>query len=473
MSKNKPNFLSKLLTSILPLSRQSTGEEQRGVIGSSSIGNNVTWLNNACSSTIPVTVDSALESTAVLSAVTNLSQGLAQCEVRILKTSADGVGQERVFDHPLVKLLTLRPNTFWSAFDLISSVQTDTLLRGNGLIKIDRDKGGNIVALWHLPSKYVSVELRGANADIILYKYNNPLTGKVETFLQQDVAHIPGLVIDSFWGSGLIDVANRAIQHQLSRDEYGNKFFQNDTVPSGVLLHPGRFKGAGTQEKLLKSWNDQYKGLSKSHKTAIIEEGMDYKKIGASPSESQLIEGMEFGIQETSRIFNVTPHRLMDLSHASNTNISSLGTEFATYTLGPWIDKWEQVLTYFLFSDREIAQGFHIEFNTEVFMKGDPATHMAWLRQGIFSSILTTNEARNRLGMNPIEEGNESLIQLNMSTLKAAVANGNRIVEEAKNPPGEETGDGFAENTDTTNNEPVDNISDEENPQSEEQGKET
>ncbi len=72
-------------------------------------------------------------------------------------------------------------------------------------------------------------------------------------------------------------------------DEYAARYFSNDASPGGVLEHPGRL-GDVAYEHLRNSWAEAHQGVSRSHKPAILEEGMVWKAITQDPASSQLID---------------------------------------------------------------------------------------------------------------------------------------------------------------------------------------
>ena len=171
----------------------------------------------------------------------------------------------------------------------------------------------------------------------------NTPPAKQETVLlmPSDVLHIPGLGFDGLVGYSPIAMSKNAIGLAIAAEEYGSKFFANGATPAGILETPTLIKDIS---KLRDSWNEAYGGSRNAGKVAILEQGVTFKPISMSPQDSQLIETRKYQLDEIARIFRIPPHMIGDLEKATFSNIENQSREFVTYTLGPWMARWEQGL---------------------------------------------------------------------------------------------------------------------------------
>lgn len=211
----------------------------------------------------------------------------------------------------------------------------------------------------------------------------------------------------------------------IATEEYGASFFANGANPGGVLEHPGVLKDP---KKVRDSWNDVYRGSSKAHKIAVLEEGMKYQQIGIAPEEAQFLQTRKFQINEIARLYRIPPHMVGDLEKSSFSNIEQQSLEFVKYTLDPWVIRWEQALQRSLLLPKE-KQEFFIEFNVDGLLRGDYQSRMNGYSVGLQNGFLSPNDVRALENMNLIpdeEGGNLYLINGNMTKLKDAGAFANK-----------------------------------------------
>jgi HK97 family phage portal protein len=205
----------------------------------------------------------------------------------------------------------------------------------------------------------------------------------------------------------------------IACEEYGAKFFANGAAPGGVLEHPGTIKDP---QRVRESWQSTFGGSQNANKIAVLEEGMKYTPIGISPEQAQFLETRKFQINEIARIFRVPPHMVGDLEKSSFSNIEQQSLEFVTYTLAPWLIRWEQALFRVLLNEKEKDELF-FKFNVDGLLRGDYASRMSGYAIGRQNGWLSANDIRELENLNriPEEEGGD-LYLINGNMCKMADA---------------------------------------------------
>lgn len=383
-----------------------------------------TFMFGQTSSGKPVNERTAMQTTAVYSCVRILAEAIASLPIHVYKYESNG--KQRVFDHPLYRLLHDEPNTEMTSFVFRETLMSHLLIWGNAYAQIIRDGAGRVIGLYPLmPDK---IEVDRDNQGQLFYVYRrdsneNPNVKKYGEvyFRQQDVLHIPGLGFDGLIGYSPIAMAKNAVGMTLACEEYGASFFANGANPGGVLEHPGVLKDPA---KVRDSWNKVYKGPNNAHKIAVLEEGMKYQQIGIPPEEAQFLETRKFQINEIARLYRIPPHMVGDLDRATFSNIENQSLEFVKYTLDPWVIRWEQCLQKALLLPQEKKEYF-IKFNVDGLLRGDYQSRMNGYSIGRQNGWLSSNDIRSLEELNPIPEeegGNLYLINGNMTKLKDAGA---------------------------------------------------
>lgn len=363
---------------------------------------------------------SAMQMTAVYACVRILSEAIAGLPLHMYRYREDG-GKEKATEHNLYHLLHDEPNPEMTSFVFRETLMTHLLLWGNAYAQVIRNGKGEILALYPLMPSRMSVDR--AKDGRIVYIYSRDQSeanaGKESQVVltSDDVLHIPGLGFDGLVGYSPIAMAKNAIGMAIACEEYGARFFANGASPSGVLEHPGTLKDP---KRVRDSWNAAYGGTSNAHKVAVLEEGMKYVPISISPNEAQFLETRKFQIDEIARIFRVPPHMVGDLDKSSFSNIENMSREFVTYTLSPWMVRWEQSLFRTLLSADE-KKNFFFRFNADGLLRGDYASRMQGYSVGIQNGFMSPNDVRQLEDLDLIPDelgGNKYMVNGNMVDLK-------------------------------------------------------
>ena len=300
---------------------------------------------------------------------------------------------------------------------------THLLLWGNAYAQIIRNGRGEVVGLYPLMANRMRVD-RDENGHIYYeYQMNTSDAPTMKTgtvrLSPEEVLHVPGLGFDGLVGYSPIAMAKNSIGMAMATEEYGASFFKNGANPSGVLSMPGTVKDP---EKIRSSWEVGFGGSHKANKVAILEEGMTYTPISISPEQAQFLETRKFQLDEIARIFRVPPHLIGDREHATFSNIEEQSLEFVTYTLEPWLVRWEQSMQRSLLLPQE-KENYFIRFNVDGLLRGDYGSRMSGYATGIQNGIYSINDVRELENMDLLsdEEGG-NLHVLNGNVVKLADA---------------------------------------------------
>ena len=408
-----------------PVKDRTSGSAYTFFMGGSTAGKNVNER-------------SAMQMTAVYACVRILSEAIAGLPLHMYRYKDEG-GKEKALDHVLYRLLHDEPNPEMTSFVFRETLMTHLLLWGNAYAQIIRNGKGEVIALYPLMPNRMEVN-RDSNGRLY-YEYQTmkedapTMKGAVYQLDPSEVLHIPGLGFDGLVGYSPIAMAKNAIGLSMAAEEYGAKFYANGAAPSGVLEHPSVLKDPA---KVRDSWNAAFGGSSNSHKVAVLEEGMKYTPISISPNEAQFLETRKFQIDEIARIFRVPPHMVGDLEKSSFSNIEQQSLEFVTYTLSPWMVRWEQSLSRALLSEDEKVNYF-FKFNVDGLLRGSYHERMQGYSVGIQNGFMCPNDVRELEDLDLIPEelgGNKYMVNGNMVDLAnvGAAYTGSQTKVEEKPP---------------------------------------
>lgn len=345
-----------------------------------------------------VTADTALSVSTVWACVRVLSETIGSLPIHVYRRLPNG-GKERVVDHPVARLLALKPNTYQTSVTFFEQMQAQCSLRGNSYAQKIYNKKNEIKELIPIDAERVEPELTGQK---IIYKIR-PIRGNPIVLTDQDIFHVPALVISGVKGKSPIDVARESLGLAMAAEEHGARFFGNGAVPMAVLEHPGVL-GKDALQNLKNMWKETYGGSKNAYQTAILEEGMKLTQLTLSNEQSQFIESRRFQVVEICRWFRMQPHMIGHLDNATFSNIEQQSLEFVTYTLRPWLVRWEKALTVSLLTPEE-QEEFFVEFLVDGLLRGDTFTRFQAYKLAIDGGWMNRDEVRELENRSPIPDG--------------------------------------------------------------------
>ena len=365
----------------------------------------VDWLGvNKTSSGETVTEETATTLTAVWSAVKLLSESVAGLPVQVFTRNGNSKDIDR--ENPVYTLLHSEPNPYMTSFLFHQTMMSDVLLWGNAYARIHRDSAYRVKWLEIIPPSNVTVEIKG--------KKWFKVEGLQNKIADRDMIHVVGLSYNGVTGKSPIQVCKEAIGLGLAAEKFGGNFFGNGANMTGVLEAP--FAMTPDQSKQLsKSWDQKNSGNDKSGGTAILEGGLKYQRIGIPPDQAQFIATRKFQVNEIARMFNVPPHLIGDLERSTNNNIEQQSIEFVTYSLLPWVKRFEQEYNRKLFKEDEKGNTF-AEFNLSGLLRGDVVARAQYYKTMWEIGAFNDNEIRALENKNPYKGGDQFLVPMNMTT---------------------------------------------------------
>lgn len=335
----------------------------------------------------------AMKNTTVLRCVSLISFTIGMLPLHLHRKD----DKSKADDHPLFRVLHRRPNSWQTAFEFRALMQQRALVDGNAYALIIRS-GPRVAQLVPIASARVQVEQKD---DWTLEYRVTRADGKVATLPQRDLFHLRyGMSEDGFTGLSLVRQAAEAIGLALQTERAAARLFRNGMVVGGVLKH-GETLSPEAFARLKASMADR-EGAENSHKTLILEEGMDYSPGGSTGRDSQHIEQRKHQIEEIARPFGV-PRPLLGVDDTSwGSGIDVLGQFFVRYALNPWFEAWQQAIERSLLTEAE-AEQYEAKFNAGALLRGSMKDQAEFFAKGLGSGghapFLEVDEVRGWLDL--------------------------------------------------------------------------
>lgn len=357
------------------------------------------------SSGVPVSEKGAMQLTAVWSAVNLISSTIASLPLNVY--TRDNRGSKQIaYNSPLQNLLHNIPSENYTSYQFRNTMVCHLLLYGNAYAIIERNGGGRPVSFKIVEPEYVEVTV-GADG-----KSYYTIQNEDKVYQSKEMLHFVGLSYDGVKGKSPISACREALGVGLATQKFGAKFFENGAILSGVLQTDGKLTEESAQ-RLRTSWNNRFGGVYKSHSTAVLEGGVNYKPISVPLVDAEFVKNRSFTIAEIARIFRVQPHMIMDLERSTNNNIEQQSIEFVTYTLMPYLVNIEQEFNRKIFSPNE-QKNSYVKFMVSGLLRADVDSRGDYYRRLFEIGVLSANEIREFEDLNRVEGLDEHYVPLNL-----------------------------------------------------------
>lgn len=349
------------------------------------------------------TESKALQLSTVYRCVACISDAVAQLPIQILKVNSKGY-KKLALSHPAYWLLNKEPSHYMSRFMMLKAMVTSMLLRGNAFVYVERDDDGNALWLEFLHPDTVTIV---DNEYGHIMAYAHPYYGWIEPC---NMVHVPNMASDGEHGISTIRYAVQALQLAYDSDEHARQFFESGASLSGVVT-VNHVLTQKQKDDFLAKWNAKIGNGGSS--VALLEADMDYKPISVNPVDAQLLETRKYGVIDICRFFGMSPHKAYDMSAQSYASVEVDQLAFLTDTLQPLISKIELEFERKIFLTKDKFK-YEVTFDTSVILRTDKTGLADYYTKMYNLGVLTTNDIRKQLDLEPVDDGDQAFIQSNL-----------------------------------------------------------
>jgi len=349
-----------------------------------------------------VTTDMAMRMSTVYSCIKVLSETVSTLPCHLYKLSEDRASRNHLYNDQLHQVVYKSPNDWQTAAEFWQMQMVNLCLRGNSYNYIVRGSSGRVIALHPIPVDSVSVDIQHQNR--VTYRVTIGEKGKerTEVFQPEEVLHFKSMSLDGIIGLSPISYQGYLLGGAIEQRDHANNVFANGSTPRGVLMVDGTLSDDAYQN-LRESWESAHGGTKNANRVALLEAGVKFAPISMSPGDVQLIETRKMSREEICGMFRVPPHMVADLSRATFSNISEQNLEFYRSAISPYLNAFETRMNFQLLGDstREFR------FDVSNLIRGDFAGEVESYKKLLEIGVMSPNEVRARLDMNPREGGDE------------------------------------------------------------------
>lgn len=355
-----------------------------------------------------VSQDKAMQIQAVYACVKVISETIATMPCHLYRTK----GEQNILhpDSPASRVVGVKPNDYMTPPEMWQWVSQCLLLDGNAYFLINRAGSGTIVELLPLLPGSVSpvINRHEVTYTVAIDSGNGSQSIKYKA---KDILHIRGLSLDGFKGLSPVAYNGLLLSGANQANIHTNAILANDSTPRGILSTDGELDDSA-YKNIKQSWEEMHQGATNSGKVAVTEQGLKFTQIQMSPADAQLLEQRKHSRSEIAGMFRVPPHMIGDLERATYSNIESQSIDFYKGAIAPWLTFIEARLNRSLLP---VGTQF-FKFDTSELLRGDTATLSQSYGKLLELGVMSPNEVRAKMGMNPRPGGDEYVSQSNNLT---------------------------------------------------------
>lgn len=356
-----------------------------------------------------VTIETAMEHSAVWACVRQTSQNIASLPLPLYEKSSDGT-RSRVADR-YSEILSTSPNSEMTGVEFWEGQIAWLLSNGNCYSEIVTT-GRELTALRPIQA-HLCEPIRQADGRLAFEFADR---GKTEVMPADKVLHIKGFGFGGMKGLSAIRFGVHSLGAGLAADESAARFFDSGLSPSGVLKTGQTLND--DQRDQLQALIDEFSGSRNHAKTLLLEAGIQWDAVSLNPEDAQLLETRRFSIEDICRWFGVPP---IVIGHAGDgqtmwgSGVEQILIAWMSQGLNPLMRRIEASLQKSIFS--RFRPGVTAEWTREGILQMDSKAKAEFLRSMVVNGIMTPNEARAKLNLPPIEGGGQLYIQGGMIPL--------------------------------------------------------
>ena len=215
-------------------------------------------------------------------------------------------------------------------------------------------------------------------------------------------------------GIGVLEQHMRTFAKISDQQSYESSLLQDSGVPSVVIVSGNPDLSQEEANEAKSSWMDKFSGPKRE--PVFLPAGSEVKPLAWSPRDAEMIEAQKLSRGDVADIFNLDRY-YMGVADGSFNYKTTAGMSAALVkdTLGESIATFQAALTM-----AWCLPGAAIEFDPDHVIVDDIGETVTWLQQAVDAGILTTDEARARIGYQAMtdEQRQQAAEQRRTSTMK-------------------------------------------------------
>ena len=358
-------------------------------------------------------------------------------------------GDMELDQHPILTLLN-RPNPMQAGVEYFQAVYSYLLLSGNNYA-IRSEVAGEVRELYLLRPDRIRVKPSKTttpagydyiiNGKVVKTYDANPLTGESE--VKHMKLYNP---LDDYYGLSPLMAASVDIDNHNAINKHNISLLNNGARPSGaIIFKPTSDRGVamqlsdGQRQQLQDDLDVKFKGPANAGRPLLLEGDFDWREMGLSPKDMDFLQQRNMAAKDIALCFGV-PSQLIGIPDSQTyANVQEARLALYEETIMPLARRVQSDLNEWL--TPIYGDDIRIEYDFEAVPAMTERRRRVYenVTQAVREGIISRNEARERLGLEPITGGDDVYIAANLfplGTTETAPAEGQEAEQDGKDAYG-------------------------------------
>ena len=357
--------------------------------------------------------------------VNEISKGVSSVPFTIKNSN-----EEIVEQHPVIEVLK-RPNPLQSYSEFFNSLIGYLMLSGNSyILKVGGENRPPQELHLLRPDR---LEVKGKGRPIpekYVYKINGKIAGEYDVDPEtgsSDLKHIKlWNPLDDYYGLSPLSAAAVEIdQHNLA-SKHNINLLDNGARPSGAIIFKPRDEtGIATnltesqRQQLMTDLKNRFTGTGNAGRPLLLEGDFDWREMGLSPKDMDFLNLKNMSATDIAMCFGV-PSQLVGVPDAQTyNNVQEARLGLYEETIIPLLKKLESDLNEWLIP--MYGDDIHLHFDVDDIPALSERRRLIYanVTNAVAQGIMTRNEARERLGLTPLDGADDLYISATLFPLGA------------------------------------------------------
>lgn len=327
-----------------------------------------------------------------------------------VKTGRGTDTETKLDKHPLLELLT-KPNPQQGRTRFMTDTMSYWLVGGNAYVQRVGTNDPTIppTELYNLRPDKVTPISDGTLQGIKYYERD--LNGVKEKIAAPLILHLDFFdPLARLTGPSPLIPGGKATDQNNEGRAWNVSLLQNGARPSGVLSTESSMS-PDEQERFTELVRSKFSGSKKAGEIMLMGGGWTWQDIGANPKDMDWLEGMKLSAREIAIVYAVPPELVGDSSNKTYSNFQEARQAFYQETILPILDYLRDELNNWLVP--LYGDGIYLDYNSddiEALQEDRDKVH-ARAREDYKARIITRNEARNLIGLEPLVDDTSDTIE--------------------------------------------------------------
>ena len=301
----------------------------------------------------------------------------------------------------IVGRLIAQPNRWQNGYEFRRALTMQALLYGNAFAVINRTVGGDLLELLPVDIESVSLDLTKAEPFYRTRQYGDvPMPSML---------HLRAVGLDGLWGESPVRLCRTSLQILAAQESAQLEVMKNAGNPKLAFVHPGPLSEAARQS-ISEKFQQHHSGAVNAGKPLVLAEGMRVERISSTLDDAGIAAARRYSVEDVARIYGVPTSYLSEHSANAYGSMEWLSRMYVDACLSHWFAAWQAEIT------AKLSPFSESHFDTDTISRPSLAEQMAALRTGVESGVITRNEAREWLDLDPLPGLDEPIVAKNMGT---------------------------------------------------------